>query len=79
MNSVGLLINFVLVFFPSMKLYHAHHDNIGATVFVALFAALIYADVQKLPFFATLVIKLVIFAVVETAVLAGLHFYPAFT
>jgi hypothetical protein len=59
----------VLVFFPSMKLYHARHDNIGAAVFAALFAALIYVDVQKLPFCA----------VVEAAMLAGLHFYPAFT
>jgi hypothetical protein len=79
MNSVGLLVNFALVFFPSIKLYHAHHDNIGAAVFVALLVALICVDVQKLPFFATLTIKLVIFFAVESAVLAGLHFYPAAT
>jgi hypothetical protein len=79
MNAIKLLINFALVFFPSIKLYNAHHDNIGAAVFVALFVALIYVDVQKLPFFATLMIKLVIFAAVQTAVLAGLHFYPAVT
>jgi hypothetical protein len=30
-----------------------------------------------LPFYATLIIKLVIFAAVYAAVLAGLHFYPA--
>jgi hypothetical protein len=71
------LLNFVLVFFPSSKLYHAHHDNIGALVFVALFVALVYVDVQGLPFYATLIIKLVIFAAVYSAVLTGLHFYPA--
>ena len=73
------LINFVLVFFPSIKLYHAHHDNIGAAVFVALFVALIYVDVQRLPFFATLMLKLIILAAVESAVLTGLHYYPAVT
>jgi uncharacterized membrane protein YjgN (DUF898 family) len=46
------LLNFVLVFFPSIKLYHAHHDNIGAAVFVAMFVALVYVDVQGLPFYA---------------------------
>lgn len=71
------LLNFVLVFFPSIKLYHAHHDIIGAAVFVALFVALIYVDVQRLPFYATLIIKLVIFSAVYSAVLTGLHFYPA--
>jgi hypothetical protein len=30
-----------------------------------------------LPFYATLIIKLVIFAAVYSVVLAGLHFYPA--
>ena len=79
MKSIGIFINFALVFFPASKLYHAHHDNIGAAVFVALFVALTYVDVQKLPFFATLAIKLFIFAAVEAAVLAGLHFYPAAT
>ena len=71
------LLNFVLVFFPDIKLYHAHHDNIGGAVFIALFVALVYVDVQQLPFYATLMIKLVIFAAVYAAVLAGLHFYPA--
>ena len=71
------LLNFVLVFFPGSKLYHAHHDNIGAAVFVALFVALVWVDVQQLPFYATLIIKLVIFAAVHAAVLTGLHFYPA--
>ena len=70
------LLNFALVFFPCIKLYHAHHDNIGAAVFVALFVALTYVDVQRLPFFATLMIKLIILGVVESAVLVGLHFYP---
>jgi hypothetical protein len=50
-----------------------HHDNIGAAAFVAL----VYADVQGLPFYATLIIKLVIFAAVYSAVLIGLHRYPA--
>ena len=75
--TVLKLLNFVLVFFPGSKLYHAHHDIIGAAVFVALFVALIYVDVQGLPFYATLITKLVICAALYSAVLTGLHFYPA--
>ena len=70
------LLNFVLVFFPSIRLYRAHHDTIGAAVFVALFIALTWVDLQRLPFNATLTIKLAIFGVVEAAVVAGLYFYP---
>ena len=46
-------------------------------LFVALFVALVYVDVRRLPFYATLIIKLAIFAAVYSAVLIGLHLYPA--
>jgi hypothetical protein len=76
---MSTLINFALVFFPGAKLYHAHHDNIGGAVFVALWVALVCVDVQLLPFYATLLIKFFIFAVVEVAALASFYFYPAFS
>jgi hypothetical protein len=71
------VFNFLLVYFPPARLYHAHHDNIGALVFVGLFTGLTCVDVGRWPFFATLFLKLGILAVVELAVLLGLHFYPA--
>jgi hypothetical protein len=41
----------------------------------ALFVALIWVDVQRLPFYFTLIIKLVLFAAIS-AVSANLHFCP---
>jgi hypothetical protein len=40
-------------------------------------AAQIYVDVQRLPFYATLIIKLALFTAVYSAALTGVHFHPA--
>ena len=47
--------------------------SVFVAVFVAVLVALIIVDTKKLPFFASLILKLIIFAVVESAVLISLN------
>jgi hypothetical protein len=66
----------LLVYFPAAGLYHAHHNDIGAMVIVGLFIA----DLRRRGAVAVLrdfvLLKLGVVAMVELAVLLGLHFYP---
>jgi hypothetical protein len=66
------VITLLLAFFASQKLIRPH-INLAVAVFVAVMVALTIVDTKKLPFFASLILKLIIFAVVESAVLISLN------
>jgi hypothetical protein len=66
------LITLFLAFFASQKLI-LPHINLAVAVFVAVLVALTVVDTKKLPFFASLILKLIIFAAVESAVLISLN------
>jgi hypothetical protein len=67
-----MLITLLLAFFASQKLVRPH-INLAVAVFVVVLVALTIVDTKKLPFFANLILKLIIFAAVESAVLIGLN------
>jgi hypothetical protein len=66
------LITLFLAFFACQKLIRPH-TNLAVPMFVAVLVALTIVDTKKFPFFASLILKLIMFAAVESAVLISLN------
>jgi len=64
------MITLALAFFASQKFIRPH-INLAVAVFVAVWVALTIVDIKQLGFYAGLILKLIIFAVV----MLGLHMF----